>query len=448
MTRAEWSLRTTAPDLRARYLADGWWTDDTLSSLIAAKVAERPDLGFRIWSDAHPATTTVADIWERSRRFAAGLLARGVEPGDVVAFQFPNCAEAAVAFWGATAAGAVVVPVVHFYGPKELEYILRESRARVLVTADRFGRLDYLDGIASLRPRLDDLETVVAWRSGAGDEPLPSDVVGFADVGSHDPLTAPIALEPGTPAVVGYTSGTRADPKGVIHTHRSLIAEIRQLAAMQSPDDLPMMIGAPVAHAIGMLGGLLVPLQRGRDIHITDAWNPAVVLAAMLEAGISAGSGATVFLTSLLDHPDFTPAHAALMRGVGLGGAPVPTAVVERAEGLGISVTRSYGSTEHPSTTGSDPTAPVERRMDGVAEVAVVAAPDERLGEHGCAYVRLRPDGTAPDLARVQDHLEAAGLARPKWPEELHVVEEFPRTPSGKIKKFVLRRQRRDAEHA
>ncbi len=52
----------------------------------------------------------------------------------------------------------------------------------------------------------------------------------------------------------------------------------------------------------------------------------------------------------------------------------------------------------------------------------------------------------APDLEAVRCHLEAAGLARPKWPEELRVVDDFPRTPSGKIKKFVLRKALR-AEH-
>ena len=86
-------------------------------------------------------------------------------------------------------------------------------------------------------------------------------------------------------------------------------------------------------------------------------------------------------------------------------------------------------------------------RMPGVAEVAVVAAPDPRLSERACAFVRPRPGAQAPDLEAIRRHLEAAGLARPKWPEELRVVDEFPRTPSGKIRKFVLREALR-AEHA
>jgi acyl-CoA synthetase (AMP-forming)/AMP-acid ligase II len=83
-------------------------------------------------------------------------------------------------------------------------------------------------------------------------------------------------------------------------------------------------------------------------------------------------------------------------------------------------------------------------RIPGVAEATVVPAPDRRLGEHGCAFVRLHPEHDALDLATVRAHLERAGLARQKWPEELRVVHDFPRTPSGKIKKYALRDRLRD----
>jgi acyl-CoA synthetase (AMP-forming)/AMP-acid ligase II len=78
--------------------------------------------------------------------------------------------------------------------------------------------------------------------------------------------------------------------------------------------------------------------------------------------------------------------------------------------------------------------------IDGVLECAVVAAPDARLGEHACAFIR----GTAPSLADVQAAMATAGLARQKWPEEIREIADFPRTASGKIQKFVLRQQLRE----
>jgi acyl-CoA synthetase (AMP-forming)/AMP-acid ligase II len=82
-------------------------------------------------------------------------------------------------------------------------------------------------------------------------------------------------------------------------------------------------------------------------------------------------------------------------------------------------------------------------RLPGVAEAAAVAVPDERLGEHVCALVRLTPGAPAPDLATAKAHFERAGLARQKWPEELRVVDDFPRTASGKVQKFLLRERLR-----
>ena len=83
-------------------------------------------------------------------------------------------------------------------------------------------------------------------------------------------------------------------------------------------------------------------------------------------------------------------------------------------------------------------------RMPGVAEVAVVAAPDDRLGEVGCAFFRMQRAGTpAPNLAEVKAFLGAAGLATQKAPEQLRHVDDFPRTPSGKVQKFVLRERLR-----
>jgi acyl-CoA synthetase (AMP-forming)/AMP-acid ligase II len=85
--------------------------------------------------------------------------------------------------------------------------------------------------------------------------------------------------------------------------------------------------------------------------------------------------------------------------------------------------------------------------VDGVAEVAVVAAPDERMGERAAAFVRLREGASAPTLEEVRAHLAATGLAKQKWPESLHAVEgDLPRTPSGKVQKYRLRQSLRDGQ--
>jgi non-ribosomal peptide synthetase component E (peptide arylation enzyme) len=212
----------------------------------------------------------------------------------------------------------------------------------------------------------------------------------------------------------------------------------------------------------------------------------------------------------------------------------VPAAVTQRLTDLGLFVFRSYGSTEHPSITGSRPDAPEVKRlftdgnvrpgveirlgedgeifsrgpdlclgytddeltarafdddgwyrtgdvgvldddgyltitdrkadviirggenisaleveevllaMPAVAEAVVVAAPDARLGEHTAAVLRIREGQSMPALGDVREHFKQAGVATQKWPEELHRVPEgqdFPRTASGKVQKFVIRQQ-------
>ena len=77
--------------------------------------------------------------------------------------------------------------------------------------------------------------------------------------------------------------------------------------------------------------------------------------------------------------------------------------------------------------------------MPAVAEAVVVAAPDERLGERAAAVLRMRDGHDMPTLDEVRAHFKAAGVAIQKWPEELHRVDDFPRTASGKVQKFLVR---------
>jgi acyl-CoA synthetase len=530
--RDSWHLRSVAPDLAERYRTEGWWNDDTLGAMVADGLGSMAQAGFRVHSKVRPWSGTFADVDRAARSLAATLRSQGIGPGDVVVCQLPNWVEAGISFWAAAYLGAIVVPVVHFYGAKEVDYILRATQPAAVVTADRFGHADHLAVYEDLLAHHPTRLWLVAGTTPAGE--LPSGATPFASMLESEPVPESAAVDPDAPALIAFTSGTTRDPKGVVHSHRTIGCETRQLNHMFPGGGPPQITGAPVGHFIGMLNAFLVPLLRLRPVNLIDVWDPGEVLRMMLDEGLGVGGGATYFLTSLLDHPDFTDEHLALMPFAGLGGSTVPVAVMERATRLGIKAFRSYGSTEHPSITGclldepeakrlttdghplpgvevrldpdgqilsrgpdcfvgyTDPdlTATVfdhdgwyrtgdvgvldddgyltitDRvsdiiirggenisaqeveelllRIDAIAEVSVVAAPDERLGEHAAAVIRLRPGAAAPTLDDVREHLAIAGLARQKWPESLYEVPEFPRTASGKVQKFRLRQQIRD----
>ena len=125
-------MRNIPDELVKRYEREGWWTPDTLGDLLARGLAAAPGTEFRVHSDVRPYTGTFADVELTARRLAAGLRERGVGPGDVVALQLPNWTEAAASFWASALLGAVVVPIVHFYGRKELTHILADAKPKVV----------------------------------------------------------------------------------------------------------------------------------------------------------------------------------------------------------------------------------------------------------------------------------------------------------------------------
>ncbi len=545
-----WDLRLPSPEVARRYRDSGWWNDETLTDIAFRGPVRSSAVSCRVRSRTRPFAGTVGEVGDMGRRLGGTLRRGGVEPGEVVAFQLPNWVEAIACLYGLLPLGVIVVPIVHIYGAKEVSQILRQSRARVLITADHFGRQDYLANLEEGMPGLPDLETVIVVSTDGAPLPrLTSTVLSWSDAvdGTADPLDRPAEVDPDSPALIGYTSGTTAAPKGVIHTHRSYLSDQRTWATFlagekSSPPAVrptASLTASPVGHVMG-LASALRPLFAASPLDLMDVWEPGAVLDAMARDGVATGGGPPFFLLSLLDHPDFDPAvHLPYMDRLTMGGAPIPISVVQRATELGISLIRAYGSTEHPSTTASLHSDPLEKRiytdgrvisgsevrvlddegrpvsagqpgeihsrgpelfagytdpvltaeaidadgwydtgdigfldgdgyltvtdrkkdiiirggenvssaevesvlaeMTGVAEVAVVAAPDARYGEHGAAVVRLLPEAPGFGLESLQQHLEAGGLARQKWPEELRFVDDFPRTASGKIQKNVLR---------
>src|SRR6476469_2703977 len=514
-------MRKIPVELTKRYEDEGWWRPETLGDLIADGLAANPATGFWVHSAVRPYEGTFADVESSARRLAAGLRARGVGPGDAVAIQLPNWVEAAVAFWASAFLGAVVVPIVHFYGRRELSHIIPAGRPKVFITAEEFGRMKYQRDLCADVP--------IVGLVGAEAQAREEHEHRFDDLLADEPLAGTIAADPAGPALIAFTSGTTSKPKGVIHSHQTLSFETRQLLANYTPDRGRQLTATPVGHFIGMLGAFLIPVLEGASIDLCDVWDPGKVLELIESDGLSIGGGPPYFVTSVLDHPNCTPEHVRHFTTVGLGGSTVPAAVTQRLADLGMFVFRSYGSTEHPSITGSRRSAPEDKRlftdgdvrpgveirlgpdgeifsrgpdlclgytdddltarafdedgwyrtgdigvldddgyltitdrisdviirggenisaleveevllsMPAVVEAVVVAAPDQRLGERAAAVLRVKAGHAMPTLDDVRLHFRAAGVAIQKWPEELHRVDDFPRTASGKVQKYVVR---------
>jgi acyl-CoA synthetase len=514
-------MRNIPIELTKRYVEEGWWTQDTLGDLIARGLKASPDAGFHVHSDVRPFAGTFHDVEIEARRLAAGLRARGVGPGDVVALQLPNWKEAAAAFWASTFLGAVTVPIVHFYGRKELTHILGTAKPRVFITAEEFGRMQFQPDLCADIP-------IVGLVGKTSDERLREEY-DYDDLLAAEPLPGTLAADPANPALIAFTSGTTSDPKGVVHSHQTLGFETRQLLENYPADRGRQLTGTPVGHFVGMLGAFLIPVLEGAPIDLCDVWDPGKVLKLMERDGLSIGGGPPYFVTSVLDHPDCTAEHIRHFTTVGLGGSTVPAAVTRRLADLGLFVFRSYGSSEHPSITGSSPSAAEDKRlytdgnvrpgveirlgpdgeiysrgpdlclgytdpeltarafdddgwyrtgdvgvldedgyltitdrkadviirggenisaleveevllaMPAVAEAVVVATPDPRLGERAAAVLRIKFGHAMPTIVEVRDHFKRAGVAAQKWPEQLHQVDDFPRTASGKVQKFLVR---------
>lgn len=507
-------VRDIPVELTKRYVEEGWWRPETLGQMLADGLAASPDTTFCVHSATRPYQGTFGDVEHAARRLAAGLRDRGVGPGDVVALQLPNWMEAAVAFWASAFLGAVTVPIVHFYGRKELGHIMATAKPKVFITTEQFGRMKFQPDLCADVP----IVGLVGQDS-------------YTDLLAREPMSGTLTTDPASPALIAFTSGTTRDPKGVIHSHQTLGFETRQLLENYPPDRGRQLTATPVGHFIGMVGAFLIPVLEGAPIDLCDVWDPGKVLELIERDELSIGGGPPYFVTSLMDHPKFSERHLARFTTVGLGGSTVPAAVTRRLADLGLFVFRSYGSTEHPSITGSGASAPEAKRLytdgnarpgveirlgpdgeifsrgpdlclgytddaltakhfdadgwyrtgdigvlddDGyltitdrtadliirggenisaleveevllglpdVIEAIVVAAPDARLGERVAAVLRVRDGGTMPTLDEVRAHFEAGGVARQKWPEELHQADDFPRTASGKVQKYVIRQE-------
>src|SRR5205809_210370 len=201
---------------------------------------------------------TYAELAAESTAIARGLAARGVERGTRVGLLMPNWPEWIAAAFGVWRAGGLLVPLSTLNRPREMAYCLAHAEVRVLVAVRRFLRHDYVAGLEEGAPRLPALGEVV-WLAPPGE----GGAVDLAPLGAPgSPLAATVS--PDDPATVFFTSGTTAEPKGVVHVHRALCRAAEEIAAVLglAPEDRTWGY-LPFFFAGGLVAVVLATLARG-----------------------------------------------------------------------------------------------------------------------------------------------------------------------------------------
>jgi cyclohexanecarboxylate-CoA ligase len=305
---------------------------------------------------------TIGDLDRVSSAYASHLWRLGVRPGDVVAWQLPNWWEAVAFCWAIWRCGAIASPITPTLGVREVGFVLRQTQARVAAVPATFRDVDYV-GLMNVAGF--DGELIVV-RDGAGpawDDEIP-DVVVDVDA----------------PALILWTSGTTADPKGVVHTHQTLRHEADSIADAHAmvPDDR-LLLPMPITHVAGLTYGVLLPVTRGLTVVLMDKWEAQQGLTLLQDERITVMISTPVFMRTMIDHFRFESTDKSSLRLFSLGGAGVAPAMVrEGAQQFGCWCKRTYGSTEYPTLTtgrfGDDPER--DAQNDGVligdAELRIV----------------------------------------------------------------------------
>lgn len=531
------------PPRRAAMLEQGFWHDRTINDDLDACVASCPDkLALTAVSLESGAVTrfTYREMAVMADRIAVGLSRLGVGRNDVVSMQLPNWWQFTLTYLACSRIGAVLNPLMHIFRERELSFMLKHGDSKVVIVPKRFRDFDHEQMIAGLKPDLPALQHIIVV-GGTGDNSFEKLLSGPKWEEAPDAREILTRHRPGPDDIMQliYTSGTTGEPKGVMHSANTTMANIIPYAErMRLGAEDVILMASPMAHQTGFMYGLMMPIMLRASAVLQDIWDPKKAVELIRGEGVTFTMASTPFLTDLAKGVADSGQGVPSLRTFLCAGAPIPGPLVENARKvLGAKIVSAWGMTENGAvtlialdddderafSTSGCPLPGVEIRVVGADEknlpngtegrllvrscsnfggylrrphlnntdrqdwfdtgdlaeiddrgyvritgrskdviirggenipvveietllykhpainqVAIVAYPDERLGERGCAVVVPKP-GQAIDLAAMVDFLKSHKVALQYIPERLLMLEQMPATPSGKIQKFKLR---------
>ncbi len=305
---------------------------------------------------------TFARHFDQVARLARALADRyQVKKGDRVAIAMRNYPEWSVAFWAASALGAIVVPLNAWWQAEELRYGLVDSGSRVLI-ADP----ERLERVQPLRGELPDLEVVLVSRLPG--EP-PSGVEGLERVIDSAPASLPdVRLEPEDDATIFYTSGTTGFPKGALGTQRNITSNLYTLEYLRARAELRTglvapatvqpcsLLSVPFFHVTGCHSTLVPALRLGSKLVLVYRFDPDETVRLIERERVSSFGGVPTLVWKVLECESFRRHDTSSVVRIGYGGAPAAPELVRRLQETfpQASPSNGYGLTETSSVTSSN----------------------------------------------------------------------------------------------
>jgi long-chain acyl-CoA synthetase len=316
---------------------------------------------------------TFKEVYESALKFANYLRSLGVEKGDRVAILLPNCPQAVIAYFGTMYAGGIVVQTNPLYTERELQYQMADSGAKVILSMD------------ILYPRVmkiikeTKLENVIV--TGIKDYlPFPKNLVypfiqkkqyGFSvkveHKGSNHLFTEIMKIGSVTPlelesfdfendlALLQYTGGTTGFPKGVMLTHKNLVANTKMCHAWLSKtkDGEEVVLGMlPFFHVYGMTTVLILSIMTRNKMVLIPKFDVELALKTIDKQKPTLFPGAPTMYIGLLNHPDIGKYDLSSVKACLSGSAPLPVEVQEKFEAVtGGKLVEGYGLTETSPVT-------------------------------------------------------------------------------------------------
>jgi fatty-acyl-CoA synthase len=362
-------------------------------------------------------TLTFHELRAEALRLAKALSVEGVQPGEMIGVLMGNRTEWIASCFAAQYLGATVVAINTWYTARELAYVLAHAEIRVLMTVGTFLRSDYVEMLRSLRPwdtTFPSLRRVVVLDGAAGDGMTAwSDfITGGAEVPDSAIAAASALVRPDDIALVLYTSGSTAQPKGVRLAHWGLLKNCFDIGERQhlTENDI-VLLPVSLFWGFGCSNGMMAAFTHASHIVLQEHFDAERAVALIERFGCTAIYGTGNMMGAILNLPHLADRVSTLRTGLTIGSPAFMRDVIDR---LAPSICNIYGFTEgYGNSTVTDVTDPLEKRLQTTGQVL----PGSELRIVDPVTEQTLPIGQAGEI-RVRGcimagyHKDPAGTAR------------------------------------